>query len=49
MEMPFSDTDTMPLISETDQIMVVVSGKLSSYIALVMGWSFQGIRYRPRK
>ncbi len=34
---PFADSDSMPLIAGDDQVIVVVSGKFSSYVALAMG------------
>jgi len=34
---PFNDTDSVPLIAGEDQVIVVVSGKFSSYVALAMG------------
>ena len=34
---PFADSDSMPLIAGDDQVIVVVSGRYSSYIALAMG------------
>jgi hypothetical protein len=34
---PFSNEDTVPLIAGNEQVMVVVCGKFSSYIGLVMG------------
>ena len=33
----FADTDPMPLITRDDQVIVVISGKFSSYIGLAMG------------
>ena len=34
---PFNDTDSMPLIVDIEHVRIVVSGKYSSHIALVMG------------
>ena len=34
---PFADTDSMALISGDEQVIVVVSGKFSSYVGLAMG------------
>ncbi len=36
--MPFADSDSMPLIAGDDQVIVVVSGNFSSYVALAMGF-----------
>ena len=46
---PFTDTDSMPLIAGDDQVIVVVSGKFSSYVGLAMGMVLPEARFVTKR
>ncbi|MFC2051921.1 hypothetical protein ACFLT4_04255 [Chloroflexota bacterium] len=48
-QLPFNDTDSMPLIIGDNQVRIVVSGKFSSYVGLAMGIFWPGFKFITKK